>query len=71
MFKGGGPEKVVIAWSGLSATRAAWAAGLIFSTGETGLVPLPKLAVGLLLDGDIERERFELNTWLALGVVVV
>ena len=62
---------MVTAWSGLSATRAACAAGLIFSIGETGLVPLPKLAVGLLLDVDMERDRFALNTWLARGGVVV
>lgn len=43
--------------------------------GETGLAPLLRLGEGLckvpLLDGDIGRGKFELNTWFALGVVVV
>ena len=38
-------------------------------------MPLLKLVVGLcrvpLLDEDLERERFALNTWFTLGVVVV
>ena len=75
MFRGGGPENCLLGWSMFKAARAACAAGVILSTGDTGLALLLILVVGLckrpLLEGEIGREGFELKTWFALGVVVV